>query len=479
MDISVFYCSYIRDILPAMSTASKRRPFRTLKRSVSIARDVALKVLREVEKSGAFANNLLEVEFGCTRMSPEDRGLSYLLVYGVLRHRNRLDWVISNHSDHPLEKMTSWIRNCLRMGVYQILDMPELRHSVAVDESVRLAHRYGHRGTASLVNAILRKTASIGHGRLPTIEENTEEYLVITQSHPRWLVKRWLKRYGTEIAVKICVTNNLPSPLTIRWNKLKGGDQDQCRITLERFLEKPVQSEIIPEGFFIQGPRPVIHNTLYKEGKIDLQGLSSMLMPHLLDIKASQMVLDACAGSGGKSCHMADLMENQGKILCVDNSESKLRALNKRANRLGGKICYPVCGNSEKNAPWKGNFFDRILVDAPCSSLGIIKRHPEIRWLRKEEDLHILAHIQKNILEQAAKALLKGGRLLYCTCSLEPEETHDIMEVFLEKHTKFMVTDLGESIPKPWEGTVMKDGSLRLFPFCSGADGFFAFSVRK
>ncbi|MGA1841931.1 MAG: 16S rRNA (cytosine(967)-C(5))-methyltransferase RsmB [bacterium] len=450
-----------------------------MKRSASIARHVALKVLQEVEKKGAFANHFLEVEYSRTSMSPEDRRLSYLLVFGVLRHRNRLDRVISNHSDHPLEKMTPWIRNCLRMGAYQILDMSELRHSVAVDESVRLAHRYGHRGTASLVNAILRKTASSGQGHLPTIEESPEEYLVITQSHPRWLVKRWLKRYGIETTLKICVSNNLPHPLTIRWNRLKEGSQDQSLNTLERFLETPVRSEIIPEGFFIQGPRPVTHNTLYREGRIDLQGISSMLMPHLLDIKTGQMVLDACAGSGGKSCHMADLMENQGKILCTDNSEGKLKALIKRSKRLGGKICYPVCGNSEKGPPWKENSFDRILVDAPCSSLGTIKRHPEIRWLRKEEDLYILSKIQKNILEQAAKALVKGGRLLYCTCSLEPEETHDIMKTFLEKHTKFMVMDLSEAIPKTSAGIVLKEGAVQILPYFSGVDGFFAFSVRK
>ncbi|MGA1864270.1 MAG: 16S rRNA (cytosine(967)-C(5))-methyltransferase RsmB [bacterium] len=450
-----------------------------MKRSASIARDVALKVLKEVEKKGAFANHLLEVEYGRTRMSQEDRRLSYLLVYGVLRHRNRLDRVISNHSDHPLEKMTPWIRNCLRMGAYQILDMPELRHSVAVDESVRLAHRYGHRGTASLVNAILRKTASSGQGHLPTIEESPEEYLVITQSHPRWLVKRWLKRYGIETTLKICVSNNLPHPLTIRWNRLKGGNQDQSLNTLENFLEMPVRSGITPEGFLIQGPRPLTHNTLYKEGKIDLQGISSMLMPHLLDIQGGQMVLDACAGSGGKSCHMADLMENHGKILCADNSEGKLKALIKRAKRLGGGICYPVCSDSEKAPPWKENFFDRILVDAPCSSLGTIKRHPEIRWLRKEEDLHILSNIQKNILEEAAKALVKGGRLLYCTCSLEPEETHDIMKAFLEKHINFMITDLSEAIPKASNGMILKDGALQILPYFSGIDGFFAFSVRK
>jgi 16S rRNA (cytosine967-C5)-methyltransferase len=365
------------------------------------------------------------------------------------------------------------------MGVYQILDMPDLRPSIAVDESVRLAHRYGHRGTASLVNAILHKVVSKGQGKLPTIEEKPEDYLVVTQSHPRWIVKRWLKRYGTETAVKICIANNLPPALTVRWNKLKGGDQDQSRTILEKFLEKPIQSEIIPEGFIIQGPRPLINNQLYQEGMIDLQGLSSMLMPHLLDIKTGQMVLDTCAGSGGKSCHIADIMENQGKILCVDNSESRLKALKRRSNRLGGKICFPVCGNSEKAPPWKDRVFDRILVDAPCSSLGIIKRHPEIRWLREEKDLQILAQKQKNILEQAAGAVVKGGRLLYCTCSLEPEETYDIMKSFLEKHRNFEVADFGENITEAWEGMVMKDGALQLFPFSPGTDGFFAFSVRK
>ncbi len=450
-----------------------------MKKPASIARDVALKVLRQVEEKGAFANHLLEVEFSRTGMSPEDRRLTYLLVYGVLRHRNRLDRAVSSYSDHPVEKLTSWIRNCLRMGAYQLLDMPDLRPSVAVDESVRLAHRYGHKGTASIVNAVLRKVASIGQGAIPTIEENPEEHLVIAQSHPRWLVRRWLKRYGPEISAKICSANNQPPPLALRWNRLKGGDQGQSPEILKRFMDEPVQSEIVPEGFFVQGPRPLINHPLYQEGKIDLQGISSMLMPRLLGVEAGQRVLDVCAGSGGKSCHMADLMENRGEIICADNSKSKLKALYKRSKRLGAKICYPVCGNSDKEAPWKNGSFDKILVDAPCSSLGIIQRHPEIKWLRKEEDIHTLARIQGNIIAQAAKALRKGGSLLYCTCSLEQEETDDIMKYFLQKHPQFKVKDISESVPEAWKSMVSEDGALRLFPFASGGDGFFAFSVTK
>ncbi|MGA1790240.1 MAG: 16S rRNA (cytosine(967)-C(5))-methyltransferase RsmB [bacterium] len=450
-----------------------------MKRPVSVAREVALKILQEVEKEGSFANHLLEGYFERTGMVQKDRRLTYLLVYGILRHRNRLDWAISEHSDHPIEKLTPWIRNCLRMGAFQLLDMPDLRPSVAVDESVRLAHRYGHRGTASLVNALLRKLASVGHGHIPDMAEDPEAHLVIAQSHPGWLVRRWLKRYGPEIALKLCTANNLHPPLTIRWNPIKGGNPEQALADLENALERPVRSEILPEGFIIQGPRPIIHHALYKEGKIDLQGLSSMLMTHLLDLKAGQRVLDACAGSGGKACHMAALMDNQGEIICIDHRATKLKALDQRAKHLGVKICRPVCAGSDQETPWKAGSFDRVLVDAPCSSLGIIQRHPEIRWLRKEEDLSELARIQGDILKQAAKALRKGGRLLYCTCSLEPEETENIMRGFLEEHPDFRTVDIRGDIPRPLKNMVNMDGALRLFPFVFGVDGFFAFSVTK
>jgi len=436
-------------------------------------------VLRQVEQEGGFANHLLEMAFNRTGLSPEDRRLAYLLVYGVLRHRNRLDWAISSHADHPLGKLTPWIRNCLRMGAYQLLDIRDLRPSVAVDESVRLAHRYGHRGTASFVNAVLRKIASQGVRSLPTMSESPEEHLVIAQSHPRWLVNRWLKRYGPDITLKLCVVNNQPPRTTIRWNRLKGGFLDQPPELLGKSLEEPVPSDVIPEAFFIQGPQPIVHHPLYQEGKIDIMGLSSMLISHLLDVTGGHKVLDVCSGSGGKSCHMADLMENQGVIISADLKKGKLKAFLKRSRRLGAGICHPLCCDSARDLPLKEAFFDRVLVDAPCSSLGVIQRHPEIRWLRSEADILSLARIQKDILIRAAKALRKGGRLLYGTCSLEPEETEDVMREFLERFPGFKVIDMNDGIPNAWQYKWKGDGALRLFPFSSGTDGFFAFSVRK
>jgi len=450
-----------------------------LTRPASNARDVALRVLRQVEVEGEFANHLLESAFERTPLSPEDRGLCYLLVYGVLRQRNRLDQAIAKHSRYPIERLTPWIRNCLRLGIYQLFDMPDLRPSVAVDESVRLARRYGHKGTASLVNALLRAVASQGEGVLPSIEEDPEAHLVIVQSHPRWLVRRWLKRYGTKGAAAICAANNLHPPLTIRWNRMKGGDPAQALQILATGIEGAARSEAIPEGFFAQGPRPLIQNPLYTEGMIDLQGLSSMLMPHLLGVEAGESVLDACAGSGGKSCHMADMMHNRGGIICLDRNEAKLRALRRRSLRLGADICFPVCGSADREPPLKGSLFDRALVDAPCSSLGTIQRHPEIRWLRREEDLPILAGLQQAILFRTAQAVRRGGFLLYCTCSLEPEETDEIMKAFLEHHCEWRIADLRERVPAAWRTMAGEDGALQLLPTSTGADGFFAFCVRK
>ncbi|MGA1796598.1 MAG: 16S rRNA (cytosine(967)-C(5))-methyltransferase RsmB [bacterium] len=448
-------------------------------RPASTSRDVAIRVLRRVEVEGEFANHLLERAFARTPLAPEDRRLCHLLVYGVLRQQNRLDHAIAGHSRYPLAGLTPWIRNCLRLGAYQLLDMPALRASVAVDESVRLARRYGHKGTASLVNAVLRALATHGEGALPSIEEDPEAYLVIVQSHPRWLVRRWLKRYGTTTASEICAADNTPARLTIRWNLLKGGDPAQALPILAQGIEGADRSEVIPEGFFAHGHVPINQVPLYREGMIDLQGLSSMLMPHLLGVRAGERVLDACAGSGGKACHMADIMHNRGEILCLDRSEAKLRALRRRARRLGAEICFPVCGSADREPPWRESLFDRVLVDAPCSSLGTIQRHPEIRWLRREEDLPILARLQQAILFQAARAVRKGGRLVYCTCSLEPEETDEILRAFLEHHREWMIENLSERVPAAWQAMVGKDGALRSLPTSPGADGFFAFSVRK
>ncbi|MBN2372382.1 16S rRNA (cytosine(967)-C(5))-methyltransferase RsmB [bacterium] len=450
-----------------------------MKSSASPARETAIKILRQVENRDAYANHLLEIEYSRSNLTAPDRRLAFLLVYGVLRSRNRLDWVISQYSDYPVENLTSWIRNGLRIGAYQLLDMPDLRPSVAVDESVCLAYKYGHKGTAALVNAILRKVASCGQGNLPTLEKDPEDHLVIAQSHPRWLVKRWLKRYGHEISASICRINNIPPPLTIRWNSLKEEELGKIQEVLHDTLENAIQSEAMPEGIIAEGPRPIIEQAIYREGWIDIQGISSMLISRLLGPEPGEKVLDACAGRGGKSCHMAELMGNRGRIVCVDHNRGKLEALCKRAERLDVKICSAVCGRSDDEIPLKGEIFDRILVDAPCSSLGIIRRHPEIRWIRKEEDLQSLAGIQKRILANAANDLRDGGSLLYCTCSLEPEETDDVMEDFMKRFPHFKVADIRRNVPFMWQDMIGSDGALRLMPFLKEADGFFAFSVTK
>jgi len=443
--------------------------------SISPARELALKVLRQVEIKGAYANYLLEHEFEGGSLSKQDQRLAFLLVYGVLRHRNCLDWIISQYSAYPLEKLTSWIRNDLRIGVYQLLKMSGMNPGTAVNESVNLAHKYGHKGTISFVNALLRKIASKGHPHLPGFGEDPERYLIITESHPGWLVKRWLSRYGPEITSKICQINNTPPPLTVRLNalKLEGG------MDWRSGLEGVVQSGEIPEGLFIQGPRPIKDQLPYKKGIIDIETFSSMLIIHLLGVKPGERILDVCSGSGGKACHMADLMENSGEILCIDKERNKLRALKGRAARLGVRICNTVCGASDKEPLWKEAIFDRVIVDAPCSSLGVIRRHPEIRWLKTQEDILILSKIQKKIITMAANAVKKGGILLYCTCSFEPEETELVMSDFLENNPGFRLVNLKENLPESLRGLVDNDGVVRIMPYSYELDGFFAFSVTK
>lgn len=441
----------------------------------SPARDFALRVLRGIEEHGAYANNLIESASERCGMADADLSLAYLIIYGVLRNRNRLDWVIDQHSRYSVTGLTSWIRNILRMGAYQLLDLPKLHKGIAVDESVKLAHRYGHRGTASLVNAVLRKIASSGHRPIPEMWADAEGHLTIAQSHPKWLVNRWIKRYGAETTLKICSTNNLPAPLTIRLNNLKMTSHIQWK----NEFTGAVKSTLIPEGLTIEGPRPIANHRFYAEGKIDIQTLSSMLMGRLLGAGPGDHILDLCSGRGGKSCHLAALMENKGRILCVDRDRRKLVAFKKRAGRLGVNICHILCALSDKEVPFREGAFDRVLVDAPCSALGIIRRHPEIRWLRREEDIHTLAQIQRAILDRAATAVKKGGRVLYCTCSFEPEETDSIMKEFLEGHPGFNVVDLREYLPAVFQEMVGVDGAIRIFPFFKDMDGFFAFCVTK
>jgi len=434
-------------------------------------REAALQALCRVERDNAFLNLALP-PFLLTLERPE-RALAQELAAGVLRRLNTLDWSLALFLKRPLEGLTVWIRNLLRLGAYQILYLERVPDHAAVDETVRLAHRYGHRGVAGLVNAVLRRLAAAG-GELPWPDPERQplEYLVLQRSHPRWLMERWFRRFGAAEASALGETNNIPPPLALRPNRL--------RITPGALIEKlsargiaAAESPRLPGIVLAKAEGAVPALPGYREGLFSVQGESAALVAPLLQPQPGEQIIDLCSAPGGKSTHLAELMENQGVVTAVDLHPRRLGLVELAAERLGLTAINTLAldGRSIDGAGLSPPH--RILVDAPCSGLGVIRRLPELKWRRRPADLERMPRLQLTLLEAAAKLLRPGGLLLYSVCTTEPEETVAVADAFAAAHPCFTARPFDRFLPPGLQSAVTAPGRLFLYPHRHGLDGFF------
>lgn len=424
------------------------------------------------------ADELLSSLLSNPALSRKDKAFITQLVYGVLRWRNRLDWIIELFSKRRLAKMTPWIINILRLGVYQLLFLDRVPSSAAVNESVVLAHRYGHKGTAGLVNAVLREVNRKREGiDYPDRVEDPVFYLSVVHSHPRWLVERWLGRYGFEKTEKICRENNSLPWLTIRVNLLKTSVGDLRQELMKEGLGA-LPCYYSSEGLRLEFNADLFYRRSFKEGLFQVQDEASILVSHLLDPHPGRNILDVCAAPGGKATHIAELMENRGKLFAGDSRRRRLKMLKENFKRLGAENFRIFCADATMPLPFKSDF-DGVLVDAPCSSLGVVRRNPDIKWKRKESDIDSLTRVQLKILGNASSSVKKGGVLVYSTCSNEPEESRGIIKTFLERNQDFFVDDPRPSLPKNTHVLIDNHGYFESFPYNHGMDGFFAARLRK
>ena len=386
-------------------------------------RERALNLLIRFDAGGTSLDTLVEQEF--KGLSTQERAFAMELVYGVLRWRIKIDWIIDLKARIKTKKMEHRVLNTVRLGVYQLLFLSKVPPHAVIDESVKLLSSSDRR-KGGFVNALLR---GIDDGRkgiiFPNLKESPARYLSVVHSHPEWLIKRWLKRYGTSETIALCQANNRrPSP-TLRTNTL-------CTTRerlLENLLNNGIQAEpsrFSPIGINIK-ERPAVPLGLAPE--FYLQDEASQLVPYLLAPEPGEVILDACAAPGGKATELAQLMGNKGKIYAMDISSQRLHVIEEIASRLGATIISAVRGDALKQiefAPPGG--FDAILIDAPCSGLGVVRRNPDIKHRKREEDIERLGRLQSAILENLAVSLRDGGRIVFSTCSLEPEENEEVIE---------------------------------------------------
>lgn len=414
------------------------------------AREIALKILYKIDKEQAYSNIVLneEIKQNKKKLTEKDIGLISEIVYGVTTWRLTLDEIIKKYSKIRLKKISKWILNILRMGIYQIIFLDKIPKSAAVNESVNLAKRYGHSSSSNFVNAILRKIEKTDYEELFQIKDDIEK-ISKTTSMPEWLVKELLKNNSIEKVNQICKNLNLKSQITIRVNNLKITKKELIKKLEEKDIEyKEINLEAInlrgelAEDFLIVNKVKNIENLdLFKNGYFTIQDISAGLTAKILNPKPGDFVLDACSAPGGKTTYMAELMENKGKVEAWDIHEHRTKLVEQNAKRLGINIIKMHVKDASIFDEMFKEKFDKILLDVPCLGIGVIKRKPDIKWQRKVEDIEEITKIQKTILEECSKYLKEGGDLVYSTCSILKKENENIILEFLNKNNNFEIVN--------------------------------------
>ncbi|TYQ15625.1 UNVERIFIED_CONTAM: 16S rRNA (cytosine967-C5)-methyltransferase [Acetivibrio alkalicellulosi] len=410
--------------------------------NIDIPRETVIKILYDVDKKGAYSNISLSKHLESNDFKDIDRAFITEMVYGTLKWRLTIDYIISQFSKIKVKKISPWILNILRMGIYQLIFTDKIPVSAACDESVKLAKRYGHAASSKYVNGVLRNVSrnkdSISY---PDKNEDVKGYLSVKHSHPLWMVDQWVDRFGQDFTQELLECNNQVPPFSVRVNTIKISKEDAMKILTDEGLEVE-NGKYLDEALIIKNPRSVQRIDAFLKGYIQVQDESSMIVGRVLDPKPGEFIIDVCSAPGGKTTHIAQLMNNRGRVLARDIHEHKIELIDKTAKRLGIDII--------ETEVFDGNDFDekllgkadRVLVDAPCTGFGIIRRKPDIKWVRKKDDKEEIIKLQKKILFISSKYVKQGGVIVYSTCTIEPEENQNVVEEFLKMNDEFYLEDI-------------------------------------
>jgi 16S rRNA (cytosine967-C5)-methyltransferase len=442
-------------------------------RAARTPRGLATDILNRIEDAKAFAEPLLDACLSSEFLPmAQDRGLITELVYGTLRMQGHLDWIIDQFHRGKATTLETGVRNILRTALYQLIYTDRVPAFAAVNEAVNLAKK-DHPARVPLVNAMLRnflrRRESLPY---PDSAKEPALYISIFHSHPLWLVERWISDFGNEETRALCEANNRTPPLTVRINTLKAA-RETVIASLHKEGAEATPTSFSPDGLTVEkfgAPLKSLH--VFQNGLIRIQDEASQLISRLAAPRPGEEVLDLCSGSGGKTTHLATIMENRGRILAVDNSPAKLDSLKDAATRLGLTIIEGLAADAA-NLPDRDLFnrFDLVMADVPCTGLGTLRRNPEIKWRIRPEDIRVATDLQGKILKSAASCLKTGGRLVYSTCSVMPEENENVINAFLAGHSNFTPTILTSD--PAIQGLIGPEGFFRTYPHHHNMDGFF------
>ena len=446
------------------------------------ARKIALTVLNTLDSGRKTLDAVLEnTHHKHPLMLKRDRSLLYAIVYGVLRWRKRIDWIIDHFSKTPLDKVDPRVLNTLRIGLFQFIYLNRIPVSAAVDTSVEMAKSFAEPWVVRYVNALLRNAAK-GYKNIPypSVENDPEAALSIAKSFPKWLIKKWIGHFGLTATEALCDAINSIPPITIRTNTLKT-TRKKLAHALESNAQRVEPTTYSSEGISFYNPEvPVSEIKSFKDGWFQVQDEAAQLISHFLNPQPGETILDACAGLGGKTGHIAQIMKNHGRIVAMDKNAEKLMRLESEMRRLGIKTVTtaPYNLNNTMNGKPLG-MFDRILLDAPCSGLGVLRRNPDTKWSMSKNKLRYQSERQIKFLDILSPLVKPSGILVYAVCSTEPEENDAVVNVFLNKHPLFVIINNPMEISNKVRSLVNAKGYLRTLPHVHNMDGFFSVCFKR
>ncbi|MBD3287845.1 16S rRNA (cytosine(967)-C(5))-methyltransferase RsmB [candidate division KSB1 bacterium] len=437
------------------------------------ARRLVIKILNRIEDTGAYADIVLANELSGRNMPQRDRHLVTELVNGTIRWQSRLDWIILLYFSGDYEKCPQKIRTILRTALYQIIFLSKVPDYAAISEAVSLAKKLKGAFWGRKVNAILRSISKHQDEiEYPDAAKNPVKFLSVRYSHPEWMVSRWLERFGFEQTKSLLKSNNNPPKHTLRVNRLRISVSELQGLLLGAGI-KTKATKFVNECLIVDKLPNLDDFDLFQRGLFSVQDESAALVGGLVDPQPGELILDLCSAPGGKATHLAEIAGNGCKIIAVDLHLNRLQLVSSAARRLGHKNIFPVNANAAHVATAKA---DKILIDAPCTGLGVLSKRSDARWKRTPGQLAELVTIQRKILDNASKLLKNGGYLIYSTCTTEPEENEQQIARFLRNHPEFKIDFPMNRFNKE---LIIENKYIYTFPHIHHMDGSFATRLVK
>lgn len=443
------------------------------------AREVALEILTRVEQDKAYSNLLLNQMLQRHPLEKADTGLVTEIVYGTIQHLNTIDYYLNRFVAKGVQKLEPWVRALLRLSLYQVVYLERIPAHAIVNEAVNLAKKKGHQGISGMVNGVMRNVIRQKEQLAIPNDLPLAERMALKYSHPKWMVVRWIKQFGEQTTELICKANNTAPKTSARVNIIKHTQAEILAILQQEGMEaKP--SELAPNGIIVEHGGNLAFTRWFAEGSISIQDESSMLVAEALNPYPGMRVLDCCAAPGGKTAHLAEIMQDKGKVMACDVHEHKIALIRDQADRLKlGSIETVLCDALDLAKQYPAESFDCILLDAPCSGLGVIRRKPDLKWSKQEVEIAAISLLQNQLLNAVHGLLKPGGVFVYSTCTIEYAENQGLIAAFLEQQPQFTLEAFPSEHLRGIHSAASIVGMLQILPQHYNSDGFFIARMRK